>query len=193
MPKCTNQCSTSLTTQAIIACGNYKKDNAPAIGLLFCEAAYTDFEIDMNAETTTLITPLVAVPNDFLVLKKGNLEYDVEPISDDSPVAGETSYQSGIKMSFTFTDPNVRIENVNLYKNLIGRKAYLVVAYTNGYTEVSEVMFNLESIPAGQKRDTTRANILKGTALMPRKDSGEGRGMTYYDWQPPAIFGIEGI
>ena len=96
MPACTNQCSTTLTTQALIACGNYKKDNAPAIGLLFCQDALIDFTTDMVAEATTLITPLLAVPNDFLVLKKGNLEAEEAIVIENSPLGVKSGHSAGI-------------------------------------------------------------------------------------------------
>lgn len=187
---CVIDCGEDLQLQIEIECGNYKEANAPAIALMFCKEAYDKFKSDLVAEADVETTAnLLPYPNTFLILKKGNAEYTVDEKTQDSPVAGETTVQTGNTVNATFSDPNVNVENQELYKLLATRKkAYVALAYTDGTTELSDMMLNIYAVPAGTARNTIRQNMLKASGEMPN-----GKAFTLYNYQVPEVFGIEGI
>lgn len=145
MSICINSCASDLIAHNPDFCGDIKIGDAPSIGLIFCKEAYDDIMSDPDNVAKWepyLHTSQGGTATDFnsaVIIKNINTEMTSEPaLIDNIPANGITQVKRGTTYNLTVQDSAVSSDNLDFYRLLDGRFAYLVIYYLDGRFWISE-------------------------------------------------------
>ena len=195
MALCINTCADDMVLQTINDCKKQLKGDAPSAALIFCKAVYDDLAADFTDETAWntamgiggLVTAN-ANPNDLVILNGISIARSSDFKDENNLRAnGEENVFGGITYKITITDPNVNVDNHDIYGKLInGRKAYVVMAFNDGSMEVSEMDFSLR----GKLPNTEKGGIQAYEAIGARTFV-DSKTWLRFDTQPAGIFDLD--
>lgn len=192
---CINTCAAPMTIHNVNGCQKQLKGDAPSAALIFCDDVYADLAVDFTDEAAWLtamgIGGLVTVnanPGDVVIINGISFARSSE-FKDEANVRanGEENQFGGVTYKVTITDPNVNVDNHELYGTLInGRKAYVVIAFNDGSMEVSQMTFSLRA-----KLPNTEKDGIQTYEIMGSRTFTEANTWLRFETQPVGIFNLD--